>query len=235
MCQSFHSVKPHTGIDPHLQPFPTAHITPGLVHYIQTEILPQYAHNDKGHQLEHIHYVIRRSLLFMEQFEDMNADMVYTIAAYHDIAHHIDKDRHEVLSAKALQNDTNLRHFFTEEQLVLMQEAIEDHRASLEYQPRSSYGKIVSSADRSTDIDGFIRRTHAYTRKHFPEYSEEQSMERCYRHMKSKYGNGSYARSYVIDDDYTLFIQTIQKLLDDKETFSAKYRAAAYEADNAIE
>lgn len=48
-------------------------------------------------------------------------------------------------------------------------------------------------------------------------------MERCYQHMKDKYGHGGYAKSYVTDDAYQLFLQTIRELLDDKEAFKAKY------------
>lgn len=209
MCPSFEPTDPK--------------ITPELTKYIQSEIFPEYAKNDKGHQLDHIAYVIRRSLLFMDQFENLNPDMVYTIAAYHDIAHHIDKDEHEVLSARALWEDTALRRFFTEEQILLMKEAVEDHRASLETEPRSSYGKIVSSADRSTDIDGFFRRTHGYSLKHFPHYDAEQRMERCYQHMQDKYGDGGYAKHYVTDEEYLSFLQTIRNLLADKEAFRAKY------------
>lgn len=227
MCSSVNSTESQVNIDTTKQPVFNTHITPELVQYIQTKVFPQYSKNDRGHQLDHVWYVIRRSLLFMEQFNDLNADMVYTIAAYHDIAHHIDKDNHEVLSAKALQSDKDLKRFFTDEQIGIMKNAIEDHRASLEYEPRTSYGKIVSSADRSTDIDAFFKRTHAYSLKHFPEYSEEQTIERCYQHMKNKYGNGGYAKSYVIDDDYILFLQTIQRLLDDKDAFMAKYRSIA--------
>jgi len=123
-------------------------ITPALLQYIEAEVFPEYAKNDKGHQLDHIQYVIRRSLRFMEQFENLNPDMVYTIAAYHDIAHHINKDEHETLSAKALAQDENLNRFFTHEQITVMKEAVEDHRASLEYPPRSDYGRIVSSGKR---------------------------------------------------------------------------------------
>lgn len=204
-----------------------ANISSELIQYVEKNIFPQYSKNDKGHQLDHIYYVIRRSLLFMEQFDALCADMVYTVAAYHDIAHHIDKDNHEILSADFLQQDENLRCFFTEEQITVMKEAIEDHRASLESLPRSNYGKIVSSADRSTDLDGFFRRTHAYSLKHFPEYSKEQRIDRCYQHMKDKYGNQGYAKSYVTDNDYTLFLKTIRNLLDDKEAFREKYQSVA--------
>lgn len=90
-------------------------LTPELIEYIHTNVFPVYSKNDEGHQLDHILYVIRRSLLFMEQFEHLNADMVYAIASYHDIAHHIDKDNHEVLSANVLANDMAMKKFFTEE------------------------------------------------------------------------------------------------------------------------
>lgn len=43
-----------------------------------------------------------------------------------------------------------------------MSEAIEDHRASLEYIPRSIYGKIISSADRNTSIEDILKRTYEY-------------------------------------------------------------------------
>lgn len=205
-----------------------AHVTPELIEYIREKVFPVYAQNDQAHQLEHIDYVIRRSLLFMEQFEELNANMVYAIAAYHDIAHHIDKDNHEILSALAFENDTAIKRFFTDEQRQIMKEAIEDHRASLEYEPRSNYGKIVSSADRSVDIDAFLHRTHAYSLKHFPEYTEAQNIERCYQHMKDKYGNGGYAKHYVVDTDYLQFQQTIRNLIDDRKAFEDKYRAINY-------
>lgn len=199
-------------------------VKPELLQYIRSRIFPLYEKNDGGHRLDHIEYVIRRSLAFMGQFENLDANMVYAVAAYHDVAHHIDKNRHEELSAKVFFEDDAMKGFFTEAQRRTIQEAIEDHRASLEHAPRSDYGKIISSADRSTDVDAFLRRTHAYTLKHFPDYSMEQSMERCYQHMRSKYGEGGYAKSYVVDAEYTRFCQDIQTLLSDRQTFARRYQ-----------
>ncbi len=73
--------------------------------------------------------------------------MVYTVAAYHDLGHHIDGKNHEKVSAEMLLADENLREFFSEEEIRIMTEAVYDHRASMEGEPRSIYGKIVSSAD----------------------------------------------------------------------------------------
>jgi len=208
-----------------------ARVTPELIEYIRTNVFPVYAKNDQAHQLEHIEYVIRRSLLFMQQFDGLNADMVYAIAAYHDIAHHVDKDNHETLSASMFEADMSMKRFFTDDQRQIMKEAIEDHRASLEYEPRSRYGKIVSSADRSVDVDAFLRRTHAYSLKHFPGFTEAQNMERCYQHMKDKYGSSGYAKHYVVDEEYLQFQQIIRNLIEDRNAFEEKYRAVNVSAD----
>lgn len=37
--------------------------------------------------------------------------MVYVIAAYHDVAHHIDAKNHETISAKMLMEDKKLKDF----------------------------------------------------------------------------------------------------------------------------
>ena len=68
-----------------------------LIEYVENNILPIYAKNDSGHGIEHIKYVIKRSVEFAKQFDNINLDMVYVISAFHDIAHHIDKDNHELL------------------------------------------------------------------------------------------------------------------------------------------
>lgn len=124
-------------------------INPNLKQYIQNLIEYHYNLNDKGHRIEHAEYVINRSISFASQIEKINYDMVYVIAAYHDVAHHIDAKNHETLSAKLLREDEKLKEFFNDEQIKIMSEAVEDHRSSMETEPRSVYGKIVSSADRN--------------------------------------------------------------------------------------
>ena len=147
-----------------------------LKKYIEENIFPIYSKNDEGHNLNHINVVIKRSLNFAKQVPGINIDMVYTIASYHDLGCYIDRKNHEKISADMLLNDNELKKFFSEEEIKIMSEAVCDHRASLEYEPRSIYGKIVSSSDRTTSVDSIIARTHHYTKKHFPEYTLEQIM-----------------------------------------------------------
>lgn len=198
-------------------------INKDLENYIKSEILPQYEENDSGHSYEHIDYVLKRCFQFAEQFENINYNILYTIAAFHDIAHHIDKKNHEKLSAEIFYNNEKMKEFFSDEERSLIKEAIEDHRASSDSSPRSDYGKIISSADRSTDVDDFLRRTHAYTLKHFPHCTKEEMLERSYQHTDQKYGKDGYAKHYVKDEGYENFREEINLLLQNTEKFKEKY------------
>lgn len=198
-------------------------INKNLENYIKNEILPQYEKNDSGHSLPHIDYVLKRCFKFSEQFENIDFNMLFAIATFHDIAHHIDKKNHEKLSADIFYNNEKVKEFFTESERILIKEAIEDHRASSVSSPRSDYGKIISSADRSTDVDDFLRRTHAYTLKHFPNRTKEEMLKRAKDHTEQKYGKEGYAKHYVKDEEYEKFREEINLLLQDSEKFKSKY------------
>lgn len=199
-------------------------VNPELMSFVKENIFPEYSKNDAGHSLEHIDYVIRRSLKFAEQFEGIDADIVYAVAAFHDIAHHIDKKNHEKLSAEVFYSDERMKTFFSQEQRDIVKEAIEDHRASLDGEPRSDYGKIISSADRSTDAEEFLRRTHAYTLRYFQGISEDEIIDRGFSHTLEKYGSKGYAKHYVVDEEYENFREYINTLLQDRKIFERIYR-----------
>ena len=54
-----------------------------LQQYIEREIIPRYDHFDQAHQRDHVMMVIQQSLDIAAKL-DVDEDMVYTIAAYHD-------------------------------------------------------------------------------------------------------------------------------------------------------
>lgn len=194
-----------------------------LKEYIENNVFPEYSKNDNGHGIEHIEYVIERCLRFAEQFDNIDLNLLYTIATFHDIAHHIDKNNHEILSAKIFFDNEDMKVFFTDEERIIIKEGIEDHRASSKTVPRNDYGKILSSADRSTDVNEFLKRTHSYTLKHQPGCTVEEMIERAYNHTKDKYGNDGYAKHYVVDEEYDNFKNEISSLLNNKEKFKTKY------------
>ena len=85
-----------------------------LKKYIEEYTFPEYDKNEPAHSINHIKYVIDRSFELVKENElDVNLDMVYTIAAYHDIGHHIDSKTHEIVSADMMFKDEDLKKFFT--------------------------------------------------------------------------------------------------------------------------
>ena len=100
-----------------------------LKEYIEAEILPRYENYDPAHRLDHIGAVISRSAGLAQGF-DVDKDMVYAIAAYHDLGICEGRELHHLSSARMMREDKNLLQWFTPEQIEIMAQAVEDHRAS---------------------------------------------------------------------------------------------------------
>lgn len=191
-----------------------------LKEYIENNIFPEYKKNETAHSIEHIKYVIDRSFELVEKNDlDVNMDMVYTIAAYHNIGHYIDPKTHEILSAEIMSKDKNLPKFFSADELVIIKEAIEDHRASSKTDPRSIYGKIVSSADRNETVEHCLSRTYSYGKKLDPDATDEELFCRAHDVLTKKFGEGGYAKFYFKDKRYEDFLKELRHLLADKENF----------------
>jgi len=190
-----------------------------LKNYIEENIFPEYSKNEPAHNIEHIKYVINRSFKFANTVPDINYDMVYTIAAYHDIGHHIDSKKHEIISGGIMSKDENLKRFFSEEELKVIKEAIEDHRASSDHEPRSIYGKIVSTADRNITIEDCLSRTYTYGKKLNPRASDEELYLRAHDVLIKKFGENGYAKFFFEDEEYEKFLKDIRELLSNKELY----------------
>lgn len=168
-----------------------------LVEYIETKILPQYTQFDKAHNLQHVMHVIKDSLILANSCgADIN--MVYTVAAYHDMGLSGPRAIHHISSGKILAADAKLKKWFTPAQILVMKEAVEDHRATASHSPRSIYGKIVAEADRELEPMTVLTRTiqfglNAYSNK----TKEEQYNKFCY-HLEEKYAAGGYLKLWII-------------------------------------
>lgn len=194
-----------------------------IIDYIENNILEKYKEFESAHNHEHIKYVISRSLVLAKDF-DVNMDMVYVIAAYHDIGHKIDKDTHEIISAEILEADENLKKWFTNEQIKIMSQAVLEHRGSNPNEPTTIYGKIVSDADRSIDINMTLTRQYNYAKNHYPEYRFEELAEDCYKHMKEKFGECGYVKLWLNNKETQDIMKEYKKLLSDKEKFIQKLK-----------
>jgi uncharacterized protein len=167
-----------------------------LVEFIETQILPQYAAFDKAHNMEHVTRVIRHSLDLARK-TGADKDMAYVIAAYHDLGLSGPRAIHHLTSGKILIADARLKRWFSAEQLKMMKEAVEDHRASASRAPRSIYGKIVAEADRDIEPETVIRRTIQFGMTNYPELDVEGHWQRFMKHMDEKYSVNGYIRLWI--------------------------------------
>ena len=183
--------------------------------YIETEVLPRYDKFDKAHQRPHAEMVIAQSL---EMAEKLGADinMAYTIAAFHDTGLAEGRETHHEASARIILTDKCLPYWFTQEQIRVMAEAAEDHRASAKRPPRSLYGKIVSEADRYIDAEDIIRRTIQYGLDHYPALSREGHYNRMVDHLREKYGRGGYLKLWFEESPNKKRLEHLQQVIDDE-------------------
>ncbi len=189
-------------------------ISKSLRKYIEKEILPRYDHFDKAHRRDHAHTVIEQSIQTSRHY-DVNMNMVYAIAAYHDTGLCEGRETHHTASAHIVRNDARLKDFFTDEEIETIAEAVEDHRASKIGEPRTIYGKIVAEADRIIDSETIIRRCIQYGVSHYPELSKDKQFERAYKHLLEKYGKNGYLKLWIPESPNAEKLQSLQHILED--------------------
>lgn len=183
-----------------------------LVEFIETQILPQYTQFDKAHNMEHVTRVIRSSLdLARKTGADLN--MAYAIAAYHDLGLSGPRAIHHLTSGKILIADARLKRWFSADQLKMMKEAVEDHRASASRAPRSIYGKIVAEADRDIDPETVIRRTIQYGMSNYPQLDKEGHWQRFMQHMDEKYSVNGYIHLWIQGSENERKLNELRKLI----------------------
>ena len=183
--------------------------------YIEAEILPRYDAFDKAHQRNHAEMVIRQSLELAERL-GVDVNMSYAIAAYHDTGLSEGRDLHHKVSARIIRSDNQLKQWFTDEQIEVMADAAEDHRASNEKPPRTIYGRIVAEADRFIDPEDIIRRTVQFGHDHYPTLSREEHYNRMIQHLHEKYGRNGYLRLWFPDSPNAQRLEQLRCIIDDE-------------------
>ena len=186
-----------------------------LKKYVEQNIIPQYDSFDKAHQRDHVLMVIQQSLELAEKL-GADADMAYAIAAYHDTGLCEGREHHHEVSARIIRSDQTLRKWFTVEQINIMADAAEDHRASSGHEPRTIYGRIVAEADRFIDADTIIRRTIQYGIDHYPELDREGHYQRMLSHLHEKYGRNGYLHLWFEDSPNAERLRQLQDIIDDE-------------------
>ncbi|MBO5796285.1 MAG: HD domain-containing protein [Bacteroides sp.] len=191
--------------------------------YIETAIIPRYEHFDKAHNLSHVQTVMEESMALCKLYPETNPQMVYTIAAYHDLGLCKERETHHIISGEILMADKQLRNWFTEEEIRIMKEAVEDHRASNKQKPRSIYGCIVAEADRQIDTDITLLRTIQYGLRQAPNASREWHYERFLHHLQEKYAPGGYLKLWIPKSKNATHLRELQAIIADKVALRQRF------------
>ena len=184
-----------------------------LVEFVETKILPQYAAFDAAHNMEHVTRVIRSSLELVK-VTGADINMAYTIAAYHDLGMAGHRADHHLRGGRILERDARLKKWFSPEQIKIMKEAVEDHRASASRAPRSIYGKIVAEADRDIDAQVVIRRTIQFGMANYPELDKLGHWKRFLEHMQNKYSKDGYLKLWIPNSPNAKKLNELRALIE---------------------
>lgn len=214
----------------YLDMFENSPANKGLIERVRTNVAPEYAKNDKGHDTRHMADVLKNSFYLALKHTDMGSDssqvdpvVIYVAACWHDITVWSDRKNHHLKSAEVVRNDEYLRSVLSVEQIELISGAIMDHRASGSQVPLTVYGKLLSSADRPMDFSKFMHRLWDYqVEKHKDNFDMDLVLENCRLAMDSHFGPEGYARNrfFFCDYYYDSFIRQVDQVCRNREKFA---------------
>ena len=204
-----------------------------VVRYVFDKIVSRYAGFDPAHRENHALTVIEQAMNLLDGrvawlegqstetaelwSEEIDREILFTAAACHDLGLVNGRENHHTDSGIIIRNDSRLKEWFTQEQIELIAQAAEDHRASGKSAPRSIYGKIVAEADRVIDGETIILRTVQFGFTHYPDLGREGHIERAVAHLKEKYGRGGYLKLWIPWSDNAARLSDLQDTIADDD------------------
>lgn len=197
-------------------------IDPELQSYVEAEILPRYDHFDKAHRRPHVERVIRDALALAEHYP-VDPALLYVAAAFHDTGLSADRATHHLVSGRIIREDPALPRWFSAEQIETIAQAAEDHRASLDHDPRSIYGRIIAEADRQIEPETIVRRTVQYGLGHYPERDREGHWQRTLEHLHEKYAAGGYLKLWIPESPNAEKLAELRRLIADETRLRALF------------
>lgn len=186
-----------------------------FMEFVEKEILPRYSAFDRAHNLTHVNRVIAASVRLAKRI-GVDVNMSYAIAAYHDLGLEGPRAIHHLTSGKIVAADRRLRRWFSDDQIRIIKEAVEDHRASASHAPRSIYGKIVAEADRDLEPESVFRRIVEYGFDHYPEKNKEEHWQRFCGHIADKYAQNGYIKLWIPGSDNEQQLRELRRIASDR-------------------
>lgn len=203
-----------------------------LKEYILSEIKPQYKSFDKAHSTSHFNFVTKNCVEYgselIKKGHEVNLEIAYVVGAFHDIGISIEREGHAKHSGKIVRNTKKLKEFYSDEEIEMIAQAVEDHSSHLEYEPRSIYGKIVADADRNNTMYLVFSRPIKFGIRHEPDSDRQTHINRAFEFVNHKFGRNGYVKYWLDIPQTTKEQQAVWTLLDD-ETACKAYIAGIFD------
>ena len=194
-----------------------------IANFLEREIVPRYDAFDAGHQRDHVHFVMSESQNLAQYYPTVDRAMLLVAAAYHDLGLEVGRKVHHTESALIIREDRRLDRWFSPDEIEIIAQAAEDHRASSDHEPRTIYGRLVAEADRQIDADTIIRRTIQFTFKHYHTYDREKNYQRFIEHMNEKYAEGGYLKLWIPESANAHRLHDFRTMLKDPVATRLKF------------
>ena len=193
--------------------------------WVEAEVLPCYAHFDTAHRTDHARRVVARAMAMVESGEWLPqlstfhfplSTCTYVAAAMHDLGLAEGREEHHLASGRIIRHCEALHRWFTDDEIELMAQAAEDHRASAKEPPRSLPGCIVAEADRDVEPETIVRRTVEYGLSHYPDLDREGHWQRTLDHLHEKYAEGGYIKLWLDPSPNAAPLAELRSLIRDE-------------------
>ena len=193
-----------------------------LQRFIEDKIIPRYASFDKAHQEDHARKVIARAME-LAAFYPARKDIIYAAAACHDLGLVAGRRAHHLESGRIIREMSELKRWFSPEEIEIIAQAAEDHRASSDHEPRSIYGRIIAEADRLIIPELVIRRTVQYGLDHYPELDKEGLWQHTLEHLHEKYAEGGYLKLWIPESPNAKKLEELRAIIRDETALRALF------------
>ena len=198
-----------------------------LQQWVEAAVLPQYGRFDAAHREEHARRVVARAMTLYRHLRERLApptapiatlmpEMTFAAAAMHDLGLAEGREQHHLASGRLIRHCHDLRRWFDEQQVEVIAQAAEDHRASAATPPRSMLGRIVAEADRDVEPETIVRRTVDYGLSHYPTLDREGHWQRTLEHLHEKYAEGGYIKLWLADSPNAAPLAELRALIADE-------------------
>lgn len=188
---------------------------------LMQDILPEYNKvKEGGHGKDHIIDVIEKSYDMAIEFNE-NPEVCCVAALLHDIGliTHSREEHHIGSEIWVKEHKEMLKRFFKDNEIYRIQKAVLEHRSTFKGKYTSFISRIISDADRSTNIYLMISRSYLYNKS--KGYDEEEIYKNVYTHLKEKYGEREYV---FMSNKLQKELDEAKEILLDENKFNEYYK-----------